>query len=286
MTIFSVDGDGDIANFGAFFKAIGLKTFAFYDQKQRKSEKNQQLADNFVIARETSFTGIEKLLVAKVPVDQQWDMLEALRNAGSLYAGITAARPADDLVRQHMQGALASNKGNGFAAALIERCCIAELPTSIVTFLREVYAHFPKPQRPAVVPPARRSPDAGTATTATTGSETEDSAGRPRHPRSGREAMIGETSTGEVAADAAGHALVSGGPGSGKTTLALRKALACLQAGLKPGQAVLFLSFSRAAIARLLRRARLLFRPRTGTRCPYRRSTDFVGAFSSLTGIS
>jgi putative ATP-dependent endonuclease of the OLD family len=159
VTIFSVDGDGDIANFGAFFKAIGLKTFAFYDQRQRKPEKNQQLADNFIIPRETSFTGIEKLLVAEIPIDRQWDMLVALRNAAS-HGGIPAARPPDDLIRQHMQGALASNKGNGFAAALIERCGIGELPTSVVTFLREVYAHFPKPQRPAIVPPVVRSPDA------------------------------------------------------------------------------------------------------------------------------
>lgn len=48
-----------------------------------------------------------------------------------------------------------------------------------------------------------------------------------------------------------GHILVTGGPGSGKTTIALRKAVARIKAGLKPGQAILFLSFSRAAIARI-----------------------------------
>jgi DNA helicase II / ATP-dependent DNA helicase PcrA len=51
---------------------------------------------------------------------------------------------------------------------------------------------------------------------------------------------------------AQGHVLVSGGPGSGKTTLALRKALSCITAGLKLGQSILFLSFSRAAVGRLL----------------------------------
>lgn len=64
--------------------------------------------------------------------------------------------------------------------------------------------------------------------------------------------MTGEISPEKLLLDATGHALVSGGPGSGKTTLALTKALACLQAGLKPGQAVLFLSFSRAAVSRLV----------------------------------
>lgn len=51
--------------------------------------------------------------------------------------------------------------------------------------------------------------------------------------------------------DCQGHALVLGGPGSGKTTIALKKALVRINAGLDPGQSVLFLSFSRAAVARL-----------------------------------
>lgn len=48
-----------------------------------------------------------------------------------------------------------------------------------------------------------------------------------------------------------GHCLVLGGPGSGKTTLALMKAARRISDGLLPGQRVLFLSFSRAAVARI-----------------------------------
>lgn len=53
------------------------------------------------------------------------------------------------------------------------------------------------------------------------------------------------------------HALVLGGPGSGKTTVALRKAVARIKKGLTPGQTVLFLSFSRAAVARVLDAAKI-----------------------------
>ena len=42
-----------------------------------------------------------------------------------------------------------------------------------------------------------------------------------------------------------------GGPGSGKTTIALKKAVRLIDEGLQPGQAILFLSFSRAAVARI-----------------------------------
>jgi len=55
--------------------------------------------------------------------------------------------------------------------------------------------------------------------------------------------------------DAEGHVLVLGGPGAGKTTLALLKAKPVL-ATLKPGQKVLFLSFSRAAVQQILARCR------------------------------
>ena len=60
-----------------------------------------------------------------------------------------------------------------------------------------------------------------------------------------------EPSARDLVLAATGHILVTGGPGSGKTTLALDKALQRMRVGLQPGQSVLFLSFSRAAVARL-----------------------------------
>lgn len=53
-----------------------------------------------------------------------------------------------------------------------------------------------------------------------------------------------------------GNAIVLGGPGSGKTTIALLKADQEIRSGiLKPGQKILFLSFARATIARVAQHA-------------------------------
>lgn len=52
-----------------------------------------------------------------------------------------------------------------------------------------------------------------------------------------------------------GHMLVIGGPGSGKTTIALLKARRWVLERLKPEQSVLFLSFSNSAIRRILESA-------------------------------
>lgn len=53
-----------------------------------------------------------------------------------------------------------------------------------------------------------------------------------------------------------GHALVLGGPGSGKTTIALMKAGKLVAENfLKRSQHVLFLSFARATVARVAEQA-------------------------------
>src|SRR5260364_137924 len=52
--------------------------------------------------------------------------------------------------------------------------------------------------------------------------------------------------------NADGHLLVTGGPGSGKTTVSLFKAAHIAARALHPGQKILFLSFARPTISRVI----------------------------------
>jgi DNA helicase II / ATP-dependent DNA helicase PcrA len=57
---------------------------------------------------------------------------------------------------------------------------------------------------------------------------------------------------------AGGHLLVLGGPGSGKTTIALVKAATEIANGtLAIGQKILFLSFARATVARIIQESKV-----------------------------
>jgi DNA helicase-2/ATP-dependent DNA helicase PcrA len=64
--------------------------------------------------------------------------------------------------------------------------------------------------------------------------------------------MVDLTETQKEILQAEGHQLVTGGPGSGKTTVSILKAAKIAHEDLKPGQHILFLSFARATVSRVL----------------------------------
>ena len=64
--------------------------------------------------------------------------------------------------------------------------------------------------------------------------------------------MVELTETQKEILKTAGHQLVTGGPGSGKTTVSILKSAKIAREELKPGQRILFLGFARATVSRVL----------------------------------
>jgi putative ATP-dependent endonuclease of OLD family len=162
VTIITTDGDGSIPEFGRFFVSLDLPTFAFFDKKVRPKKDQEALEQvGFEILNEIAYSGIEDLLAAEITLNHQWAYLEHVRDSGIAPKIILpAARPTDDKVRDFTCQVLKDGKGWGRAADLIERCATGELPPTIVGFLDQIYAHFPRPKVPDTVPAAQGESDA------------------------------------------------------------------------------------------------------------------------------
>ena len=79
VSVIDAEGEGNLERLGEFFKAIDIPAFAFFDRKQRSQAEVDALAGVYDIANEIPYQGAETLLAAEVPLDRQWQFLQALR---------------------------------------------------------------------------------------------------------------------------------------------------------------------------------------------------------------
>lgn len=152
VTIVTPDGDGSMHEFGAFFRAMKIQAFGLYDSKKRTQDEEQRLKDNFDIPCQTPYPGMEKLLVEEVPTPILWAFLSIIREAGEKPSlSIPEEMPDVEAVKGLAFTVLKGEKGNGYAARLIHECSYDELPITIVTFLKNIYALFPEPAPPPAI---------------------------------------------------------------------------------------------------------------------------------------
>jgi putative ATP-dependent endonuclease of OLD family len=139
-TFFYAYGESNMPKFGKFFKTLGLKTFGFYDLiTKRSEERKQQFAAAYDINTERPYKGLEALIAQEVPCERLWSFMESLRDGGESEQ-IPANRPVEELaLRKLAFELLRSSKGAGWAARLFEECDFAELPSTVMDFLYQVW---------------------------------------------------------------------------------------------------------------------------------------------------
>jgi len=169
VSVISVDGEGSLSEFGAFFTALEIKSFAFFDAKERKAEEAEKLKRAFSYPCQTKYKGAECLLVEEAPVLRLWELLEEVRGLGDKPGLIPAgAMPAAEEVRGLAFKILKNEKGCGYAGRLIELCDAHEIPPTVVEFLKVVYAEFKKPEPiPPIQQPKKVEPAGAVALAAT-----------------------------------------------------------------------------------------------------------------------
>jgi putative ATP-dependent endonuclease of the OLD family len=168
VTIFDAESDGPIPKFAKFFQALGLKTFGFYDAKDRTVSEKAKFAAVLNVNEEHPYKGFEGMLATEIPAARLRAFLQDLLNSGvdAAHYKIPTTLPVDDAaIRKLVIQVLSSSKGAGWSAMLLEHCQPNELPKTAVDFLKKIYAHFPIP----VVKPAAAPTHATAAHTAAQG---------------------------------------------------------------------------------------------------------------------
>jgi putative ATP-dependent endonuclease of the OLD family len=145
VTIFDAGGDGNLSEYGSFFKSCGLTTFAFYDKKIRKDEEKTALQQNYSINFETPYEGSEKLLAQEISIELQWKFLTALKKENKI-TEIPEAQPKDAEIQKFTTQICKDKKGDGRAVQLLSYCDENNIPATIKTFLSQIYEAFPKPK--------------------------------------------------------------------------------------------------------------------------------------------
>ena len=138
ISVFDAGAHGEIPKWGPVFGSLRKASFAFHDLP--KKEWTVEQTANLALYSEncqTTYKGIEGLLVAEVAVDAQRRFLAAVadwpdypQHQGKLTAGAN-----DEAVRKLAYEVLTDRKGGDYAAHLID-CCqsLAELPKTIRRF--------------------------------------------------------------------------------------------------------------------------------------------------------
>lgn len=145
VTFVSADGDGNLSEFGQFFKSLGIPVFAFYDYKKRSADENEKIKQSFDYLNETDYSGMETLLASEVPIDHQWVFLCDYREHDIEHKfGIPSDKPDDETLRKHTIKVLKGGKGEGRSAKLTRLCNPMEIPPSVQSFLNHIYSIYAK----------------------------------------------------------------------------------------------------------------------------------------------
>jgi putative ATP-dependent endonuclease of OLD family len=147
VSVISVDGDGALPEFGAFFKTLQIITYAFLDKKERSETEQKKLAESFHHVNEPTYTGSENMLTEETPPNRLWELLIELKDSGEKpELGLPPEMPSTSEIKKLANSILKKDKGSGYAGRLIELCEPHEIPNSVTTFLHTVYNNFKKPE--------------------------------------------------------------------------------------------------------------------------------------------
>ncbi len=144
VSVFNAGSDGSVPRYGPIFKAIGKRTFAFFDKlKTPLTIASQAQLDQYTQTWESAYSAIEDLLVEEMQIAPMRRFLDDVQNRSDYpkEMGKPSTEMTDDQVKDFTKGILVKRKGDahGYAALLIGHCESAdELPATIRSVLETI----------------------------------------------------------------------------------------------------------------------------------------------------
>ncbi|MBI2069469.1 MAG: AAA family ATPase [Elusimicrobia bacterium] len=138
IAVIEVGGDGSLPKFGSFFKSLGIKSFAFYDN-QKDANHKQEIQSAFDIAKDHQCAGIEELICGELPLGVINQFLTECQSWSDYPQHISIPQASsEEEKRKLVTEILKARKGAGYTARLLDLVPPENLPTQICEFLKEI----------------------------------------------------------------------------------------------------------------------------------------------------
>jgi putative ATP-dependent endonuclease of the OLD family len=150
VTLFDAEGQGSVPRWGPFFQGLAKKVFAFHDRPRVAwSKEDRSKLAAYAIDCETTYRGLESLLIAEVPIAVLRRFLAVAATLPDFPADLQGAveEGDDQAVKQRVRQILERKKGESYATLLVQQCqTLHELPRTVVTFLLGVHEAMKLPR--------------------------------------------------------------------------------------------------------------------------------------------
>lgn len=157
--VFDAEGEGNVASFARFFKALGKSVATVFDAQP--ADRLEEITAASDLAFEQPHAGFEDLLVSEVPESAKRAFVASLQSSGEWPTHIDGPADATDVeLDRSLRTLLKKTKGEGVAMHLLSTLGVDDYPPTMRATLDGIREFTRRPAPVPEVQPADEAPEA------------------------------------------------------------------------------------------------------------------------------